>query len=311
MSCTTGASEVEHLSRAASIAGVDGEVALPTSRHLVAEGLRIHLLDWGRPEADPIVLLHGGGLTAHTWDLTCLALSGSHRCIAVDLRGHGDSEWSPAMHYDVEDHLADTWSVITSLGLGRSIVVGHSLGGMVGLALAARHPDAVRGLVLVDVAVDVPSRAVVSIRDFMLSMADAMPFDRFVEAAHGFNPRRSEDMLRHSLKHNLRRTRDGLWTWKYDRRHLDSAEFERLRAQFTQLSTSLEKVECPVLVARGAESEALSASHAARFAARFRSAEWTTVESAGHTVQADNPQRFIRELRSFLARVDKSEPARA
>src|SRR4051812_48449512 len=96
-----------HLRLAADVAGITAEnVVLPASRDVVVDGVRLHVLDWEAP-GHPVVFLHGGGLTAHTWDLVCLALRGDGHCVALDLRGHGDSEWSPAMRYRPEDHAHD------------------------------------------------------------------------------------------------------------------------------------------------------------------------------------------------------------
>jgi esterase len=291
----------EHLATAAAIAGIDvADSSPPTARHVIAGGIRIHVLDWGNAAAAPILFLHGGALTAHTWDLTSLAMRRMFHCVAMDLRGHGDSEWSPAMEYDVEDHLADVRAVVGAMDLAPCVVVGHSLGAMVALALAAAHPDLVRALVLVDATPDVTRGAVSGIREFVSSTSEPTSLDRLVEAAVEFNPRRTKELLRRSLLHNLRPARNGQWTWKYDRRHLDDSQFERLRREFARVGDRAGDVVCPVMVVRGAESEAVTPAGAARFAGRFPQGCWTSVDNAGHTVQGDNPAGLVRELRAFL-----------
>src|SRR5262245_32909646 len=99
--------ELEHLQLAVTLAGVEVPVSLPSSHHLVVGGLRLHYLDWGTAGRPPIVFLHGGALTAHTWDVVCLALRSEYRCLALDQRGHGDSEWSPVMDYGADAHRDD------------------------------------------------------------------------------------------------------------------------------------------------------------------------------------------------------------
>ena len=299
--------DAQYLATVATLAGLDiDDASPPAEHHVIADGTRIHALDWGNHAAAPILFLHGGALTARTWDLVCLAMRRDYRCVAVDLRGHGDSEWSPGMQYDVADHVADVQAVLDVMALAPCVVVGQSLGAMVALALAATDPDAVWALVLVDATPDVPRGSVAPVRDFILSTNEPMALDRFVEAAAAFNPRRTKDLLRKSLLHNLRPTRGGQWIWKYDRRHLDESEFERLRRQFADLGRHVSGVPCPVLVVHGAESEAVSATRAARLAGRFRQGRWATVEQAGHTVQGDNPAGLVRELRTFLDELDPS-----
>src|SRR5207249_1787950 len=96
---------VQHLSEAAELAQMSlAEVVLPTERQLQGNGLPLHLLDWGTPGQPPVLFLHGGSLTAHTWDLVCLALRQRYHCQALDLRGHGDSGWSPDADYSLEAH---------------------------------------------------------------------------------------------------------------------------------------------------------------------------------------------------------------
>ena len=98
------AQRIEHLTKTALHAGlVVDAIELPKSRQAIVNGIRIHYLEWGNADASPLVFLHGGSLTAHTWDLVCVVLSRSYRCIAVDLRGHGDSEWAADLDYGFRD----------------------------------------------------------------------------------------------------------------------------------------------------------------------------------------------------------------
>src|SRR5687768_10623681 len=97
-----------HLREAAEIADMPiEEIVLPADRYLDTNGLRIHYLDWGMVERPPVLFLHGRSLTAHTWDLVSLALRPRYRCLALDLRGHGDSSWSPEADYTLDAHCAD------------------------------------------------------------------------------------------------------------------------------------------------------------------------------------------------------------
>src|SRR5262245_55333793 len=129
-----------HLELSAATAGITlPEIVLPEERHLVLGRMRFHYLDWGTPGRPSMVFLHGGGLNAHTWDLVCLALRRERHCVALDQRGHGESEWSPEMNYAIESHARDVGAFIDALKLERFVLVGMSLGGVNGLAWAGRN----------------------------------------------------------------------------------------------------------------------------------------------------------------------------
>src|SRR4051812_21378284 len=151
----TAAERIEHLREVADLARVPvDEFVLPEERQVAGNGLDFHLLDWGTAGKPTVLFLHGGSLTAHTWDLVCLSLRPRYHCLAYDLRGHGDTSWSPSADYSLEAHRTDLESVVAGLGLGRFILVGMSLGGATSLAYAGRHADQLAGLVLVDVGPD-------------------------------------------------------------------------------------------------------------------------------------------------------------
>jgi esterase len=273
---------------------------LPDGRHAVVEGFRLHYLDWGG-DGVPIVFLHGGALTAHSWDLVCQALRDRFRCIAVDQRGHGDSEWSPELDYSIEAHVRDVAGVADQLELGRFLVVGQSLGAMNGLALAARHPDRLAGLAMIDAAPHMTGGGAQRVADFVLMPAELPSVEEFVERAQRFNRRRDPVLLRRSVLHNLRRMPSGSWTWKYDRRHLSQRSFEEMVVRFRELEAVLPAVRCPVLVVRGGESDVMSESDALRLAGSLPDGRAVTVPQAGHTVQGDNPEGLAEALASFAA----------
>ena len=294
----------EHLTAASATAGLTlPEVVLPTPHHVVLRGMRFHYLDWGTRGQPPILFLHGGGLNAHTWDLVCASLRTERHCLALDQRGHGDSEWSPEMDYAIESHAADLDAFVDRLGLERFVLVGMSLGGINALAWAASHSRKLAGLAIVDVGPEVRQAGVRKIAAFT---SEATPLDSvedFVAKALSFNPRRDATLLRRSLLHNLRRMPDGKWMWKYDQRHrgrFDQAAYERRRQL---LWSAVTKVACPTLVVRGAESDVFHDEDAERLARALPDGRWVKVEGAGHTVQGDNPAGLLVVLREFLGEV--------
>ncbi|MBA2626103.1 MAG: alpha/beta fold hydrolase, partial [Acidimicrobiia bacterium] len=194
----------------------------PKDVHVVADGIRLHLLDWGGSATSTVVLLHGGGLHAHTWDAVCAALRSRHRCVAVDLRGHGDSEWSPTCDYTVDAHAHDLGGVLAGLGVSKPGVVGHSLGGFAALRLAARRSADLAGLVIVDTSPFVRETPLLAkIRAFVQAASVFESFDDAVDHALGFRPGSDRERLRATLRHSLRLLPDGRWTWKRDQRCLD------------------------------------------------------------------------------------------
>jgi pimeloyl-ACP methyl ester carboxylesterase len=296
------AEALAHLRLASEIAGLElDELALPTRHHVVLDGLRIHYLDWGNAERPPLLFLHGGSLTAHTWDLVCLALRRDYHCVAVDQRGHGDSEWSPVGDYGPDANARDIRLLIEQLQLRGPVLVGQSLGGLHALAYTASAADSVAAVALVDVAPGVESTGAQRVADFALNDPGPRPFEDFVRRALAFNPRRDPRLLRNSLKHSLRRLPDGMWTWKYDRRRLDAGYFESTKAHVERLRESASAIVCPVLVVRGADSDVLSDAAAADFAAALPHGRWRRVDAAGHNVQGDNPRGLVRALAGFLA----------
>ena len=290
-----------HLELSAAVAGVQlPDLDLPEEHHVLLRRMRFHYLDWGTAGLPPIVFLHGGGLNAHTWDLVCASLRRERHCLALDQRGHGESEWSPEMDYSTESQVGDLDAFVERLGLQRFVLVGMSLGGVNALAWAGKHSGRLAGLVVVDVGPEVRTEGVRKIQAFT---SDAKPLDsleEFIDRAMAFNPRRNRELLRRSLLHNLRRMPDGRFMWKYDQRHrgkVDPAAYERRREL---LWSAVDGIACPTLVVRGAQSDVFHDEDAERLAARLTHGRWIRIESAGHTVQGDNPAGLLVALRDFL-----------
>lgn len=299
---------LDHLRTAARLCRLDPhDVTLPRSRHIVCNGIRLRYLDWGGlPERRPILFLHGGALTAHTWDLVCIALRRTYRCLALDQRGHGDSEWSPTIDYGPDTQRRDLEDFIDALWLHSVIPVGQSMGAINALAYTAHHPRNVAALVLVDAGPDVRIEGASRIHDFITRTGEPNSIEALIEEAMAFNPRRHPDLLRRSLLHNLRQLPDGRWTWKYDRRFFERSTVTDLAAQVRELWMQVPQITCPTLVVRGTDSDVFTDDQAAELAARLPDGRWKRIEGAGHTVQGDNPVALADAIRSFLTEVGVS-----
>jgi esterase len=276
-------------------------LALPEDHQMIIGNMRFHYLDWSG-NGYPILFLHGGGLNAHTWDLVCVMLHDRYRCIALDQRGHGDSEWSPTVDYAVETQVRDIEGFIEQLGLTELVLVGQSMGGLNSIAYAIRHSDKLRGLVVVDVAPEINPAGAQRIREFA-STPELDSLEAFLERAVKFNPLRSPTILKRSLYYNLRRTPTGRWALKHDQRR-GSPEFIQIAdAQRDRLAQQLGAIRSPTLIVRGALSDVLTDEAADRFARSLSNGRWTKVERAGHNVQGDNPAGLLEAVLPFLKEI--------
>ncbi len=291
--------EVEHHRLRCERAGIPARAYVPPRhRNLLLDGMRFHLLSWGVDSLPPVLFLHGGNQTARTWDLICHELAASHWCLALDQRGHGDSEWSYAFDYSVRAHARDITALVDQLQLERLVLVGMSMGCVNAVRYAIDHPQRLAGLVAIDAGPWVRVDGANRICDFVESCTELESLEDYVRESMRFNPRRDPRLLRVSLRHNLRQLPDGRLTWKSDRRRrLDPSSFE---PALTELRDDLDRIRCPSLVVRGAESDVFLDEHAERFANALPDGRWIRIPSAGHTVQGDNPATLIEELREFL-----------
>ena len=272
------------------------DTSLPDARQLAAPaGVGVNYLDWCG-SGEPILFLHGGALTAHSWDLVCLGLRHEWRCLALDMRGHGDSGWAP--EYRVETTVDDIATVVTHTALERIHIVGNSLGGVVAAHYAAAHPSRVASLTLVDVGPNLVFEATQTIRDYIERTNGSIDLEAAVDVGMSVDPRIDRDALQYRLLHSMRQGEDRRLYWKQDRRLMDNhAYFLRKVDEIERLAPRL---AVPVLVARGERSRVFSEDAARRCAALFARGECVRIENAGHNIQEANPAGLIAALRGFL-----------
>jgi len=293
---------------ALEIAGLPPNVAaLPDDHQMIIGAMRFHYLDWKGPatNATPILFLHGGGLTAHTWDCVAAMLRDRFRCVALDQRGHGDSEWSPVIDYRIASHVGDIEGFIDAMRLQRPILVGQSMGGLNSIAYAIRHSDKMRAMVIVDVAPEISASGAERIRDFASTPELDSP-EAFLERAVKFNSLRNPAVLRRSLHYNLRETPAGKWTFKHDQRRRSDDAMRSFGEDRARLVSEVSKIKCPTLVVRGALSDVLTDDGAAQFAASLPNGRWVRVEKSGHNVQGDNPRALLDAMGTFFREVGAS-----
>jgi pimeloyl-ACP methyl ester carboxylesterase len=266
-------------------------------RIIELNGLRFHYRDWGDPSAPPLVLLHGFTGHARSWDTFASAMQDRYRVLALDQRGHGESEWAPDYH--AERMVEDLHAFADALKLGRFALLGLSMGGRNAYLYAAQYPETVERLVIVDIGPDMMREGAERIRR-MAQARDVWddPEDA-VRDARAVNPRPPDDELRHRVLHGLVQRPDGRWTLRYDA-SLRSPETPLPRPDPAYVWAQLPKITCPTLIVRGAESDVLSRETAERMAKTIPTCTLVEVPRSGHTVPLDNPKGFLEAVDAFL-----------
>ena len=300
----------ELMAAAAKAAGLQLRAIVLPERHWVdLNGIRFHYLDWGNPELPHLVLLHGGSLTAHTWDMAALLLRDRYHLVALDQRGHGDTEWTPEAQLEDDNSdlmLEDTRQFLEHLGYERLVLVGMSMGGMNTIRYAARHPERLDAVGIVDVAPESMREGLIEMEQFRRETETLRGFDDFLNRAIKFMPHRAPEHLRYSLTHSLKAVDDG-WTWKQDHRrraHLDGQGDEERKVDAERRAESMwadvRAISKPALLFRGANSKILSPEVAQRTVEAMPNARLVEIPDATHNVHSDNPKDFARELDAFL-----------
>jgi len=271
------------------------------------DDLNLVAAEWNR-DADSaadrpsILMLHGGGQNRHSWKNTgqILADAGFH-VVALDSRGHGDSDRSPTANYTVEILCADTLSVLYQIG--RPVVlIGASMGGLTGILVAHEGgPELVAKLVLVDVVPKFEKDGSARIRDFMASGVDGFEtLEEAADAVAAYLPHRTKPRSPEGLKKNLR-LRDGRWYWHWDPAFLTKPHDDPF-ARMDKLEQAAINLEIPILLIRGKLSDVVSDEGVKDFLAKVPNAELTELADAGHTAAGDDNDAFSEVVVQFVDR---------
>ncbi|MBM4195266.1 MAG: alpha/beta hydrolase [Gemmatimonadetes bacterium] len=271
-----------------------------TDRTVNARGLNFHVVERGAPSAPPLVFLHGITGHARTWDDEAQALAERFHVVAIDQRGHGDSDRAADGDYGNPAMVEDLAAIVDALGFRQFDLVGLSMGGRVSIGYTGGHPGRVKRLVIVDIGPDI---ALAGMKRVMGTMAGAP--ERFAtkeEAAALIrlaNPRYTEAKLRHRVEHGLRTLPDGGFEWKYDRELREGARQGRARPA-GDLWGAWRAIDCPTLLVQGRESDILDDTIAKKMIESQPRARLAVVPEAGHTVPGDQPEAFLGLLKEFL-----------
>ena len=282
-------------------------VVVERVEHTLADGRTLSALRWGA-STPRLVLVHGGAQNAHTWDTVVLAC-GVVPTLAVDLPGHGRSDWRVDGDYGPRNNADDVASIVAELAPDAELVVGMSLGGLTVTSLAARHPELVRRLLVVDVTPGVTRDKAAEVHAFIEGPQTFSSFTELFERTVEYNPTRSATSLRRGILHNAHRLDDGTWQWNYDRglatrdgRTADEQDVvpEEGLVPGQDLWGDVSAVSVPMTLVRGSSSPVVDDDDVAELLRRQPDAEVLVVDGAGHSVQGDRPIELAEIITSRL-----------
>jgi pimeloyl-ACP methyl ester carboxylesterase len=269
----------------------------PVRRELVTtSGGDLSALVWGAG-APRLALLHGGGLNAHTWDATALALD--RPLLALDLPGHGESAWRDDADYRAESLAGAVGEAVAGLAPESDAVVGQSLGGLTAIALAGQRPELVRRLVIIDVSPGIVIEGGNQVRDFLAGPDSFASREEIVDRAEAFGFGISRASLERGVLHNTRIRDDGRVVFKHHLANLGDRDAP-FSTDFRPLWPALEGAGVPVLLVRGSRGF-LSDALVDELTTRVPDAHAVTID-AGHNVQEDAPVELARVIADFVAR---------
>ena len=276
----------------------------PTPVAIASGDVTLRADAFGDPRDVPVVLLHGGGQTRHSWRATGadLAAEGWY-VLAVDHRGHGDSDWSPEGRYDSQAMASDVANIVDHLG-ARPVLVGASLGGTASLAALGHNPELALGLVLVDVSPFLQSKGRERIVSFMTANPEGFAsLDEMADAVAAYLPHRRRPNDLNGLRNNMRE-RNGRIFWHWDPAFLNTATDDAVGRDIDSglLAAAAAVLRFPTLLVRGAESDVLSREDARRFLDLVPHADFCEIADARHMVAGDENTGFGSVLGDFLER---------
>lgn len=268
-------------------------------------GVRLSADRYAPPSASRGVLLflHGGGQTRHSWGRAAAALAAEGwTTIALDLRGHGDSQWAPDGDYGIDAFVADLVAVIGALPQP-PVLVGASLGGATSLVTAGEHPEAARGLVLVDIVPRIEAAGVAHIQSFMAAKPDGFAdLEEVADAIAAYTPHRARPRNLEGLKKNVRLRENGRWYWHWDPAFLRIADEPTRRMREERMAAAARHVRVPTMLVRGRDSDVVSPEGAEQLRELIPGARIVEAK-AGHMVAGDDNAVFVEQLGEFLGEV--------
>jgi len=291
---------------------IDLEGSGPTSRIYFSQRLRLHYVDWGNPGAPPLLLVHGGRDHCRNWDWVATALRKGWHILAPDLRGHGDSQWSPDGNYSTAAYVYDLAQLIHQQELAPVTIVSHSLGGNIAIRYTGIYPETVNKLVAIEGLGLSPQQTARRVGrpiaermrnwvDEMRALSGRLPrryasIEDALKRMQEANAHLSPEQARHLTQHGVNQNEDGTYSWKFDNYVRADSPYGMTTAEIEELWA---RIICPTLLVYGKESWASNPEDDGRMQ-HFKNARVVSVEGAGHWVHHDRLQLFLDLLRDFF-----------
>jgi pimeloyl-ACP methyl ester carboxylesterase len=284
----------------------------PTSQSYISQRLRLHYVDWGNESAPPLILVHGGRDHCRNWDWVARALRRDWHVIAPDLRGHGDSAYSPSGDYSMSAFVYDLAQLIHGQKLAPVRIVAHSLGGNIALRYAGLYPEAVSRLVAIEGMGPSPAmqarRVETPIAERLTqwinqerAMAGRLPrryasIDEALARMQAENAHLTPEQARYLTVHGVSQNEDGTYSWKFDNY---VRGFSPVDLTVDEQQSLWARIACPTLLVYGKESWASNPEEDGRIR-YFANARVVSFERAGHWVHHDRLDAFVDTLNGFL-----------
>jgi esterase len=263
-------------------------------RFITVNGLQLHYLDWGADGKQPFIMLHGIGRIAHSFDHIAPKFNQNYHVIAIDMRGHGDSAWSPEGAYLVEDYAKDLAAFIAQLNLRNVVLLGNSTGGRVVQVYAGTHPERVAKLIVEDVG---PERTNEIASGFARRVQQEengwASEDELVASLMRAGSTVSEDLQRNYAHFGSKRRADGRIVWKRD---------PNLVKGFipTELWTQVLNIRCPTIYILGGASSIVPPDTQQKLRENLPAVQIVTMPKLGHYPHQEAPREYIRIVQAFL-----------
>ena len=256
----------------------------PTSKFVTVNGLNVHYLEWGKAEMPAVVCVHGYTSSAQAFNALARHLQDRFHVIAMDVRGHGESSWSPTGAYEYVDQASDLAAFVDRLELSRFALIGTSMGGIIAMTYAADHADRLNALVINDIGPDAEAGSnritgLVGARPESFATLDAaMAYRREISPITAGRPVEDQEELARGV---LREDASAQWVWKMDPAYIEQ-RVRRGAPVRPVLWPALSKLQCPTLVIWGTDSDVLSEAQARRMAETLPNGELVPVSGVGH-----------------------------
>ncbi len=267
-----------------------------TSRHIEANGLELHYLDYGTEGRTPMLCLHGGAVTAHWFDFVAGGFTDDYHVRALDQRGHGDSARADPPDYRYASYASDIAEVVEKLDLRNFVLMGHSMGGLVSLVYAGAYPGRVKKLVIIDSTLRAAPERVSNLheignREGSNYATNEEFIERFRVRPEGTQAK--PEIIRYLAERGGRQGPDGRWRHKFDRNVYSKREL-------MDIPPLWDRIHIPVLLVKGGLSNRITPEIYSDIKARAPQVELAKVSGSEHHVTLDNPGEFVEVVRKFL-----------